>query len=136
MKNIIILILAFTSTTSFSQTKTVETTPSRSESIDVEVAQKDAEFPGGLDAMHTFIRENIKYPQAAIEKGENGNVYVQFIIDANGAISDVKILRGISASLDAEAIRVVRKMPNWIPAEKNGQKIKVDYNLPIHFSVN
>ncbi|MCB9224047.1 MAG: energy transducer TonB [Crocinitomicaceae bacterium] len=95
------------------------------------------EFIGGEPAMMTYIQEHIEYPETAITFGEQGIVYVQFIVMKTGAIREVKIMKGVSESLDAEAVRVIRLMPNWAPGkDKNGEAVNVRYTLPIHFRLD
>jgi protein TonB len=96
-------------------------------------AEVEPTFPGGEAAMMTWIQENISYPQLAVEMGEQGIVYVQFVVNKDGSIEKVKIMRGVSDALDGEAKRVVRKMPRWTPGEQAGKKVRVRYTLPIHF---
>ena len=93
------------------------------------------EFPGGINELSRFLFENIKYPADAREEGTNGTVYVTFVIDSIGAISDIKILRGIGHGCDEEVIRVVKLMPNWIPGKQDGKPVPVQYNLPIKFNL-
>jgi protein TonB len=83
--------------------------------------------------MMKFIAENVKYPAMAREAGISGNVFVSFVVNRNGEISNVKILRGIGGGCDEEAIRVVRLMPSWIPGKQNGKPVPVQFNLPIKF---
>lgn len=96
-------------------------------------AEVEPTFPGGEGAMMTWIQENIEYPQIAVEMGEQGIVYVQFVVNKDGSIEQVKIMRGVSDALDDEAKRVVKKMPKWTPGEQAGKKVRVRYTLPIHF---
>ncbi|MEO9534197.1 MAG: energy transducer TonB [Crocinitomicaceae bacterium] len=96
-------------------------------------AEVEPTFPGGEGAMMTWIQENIEYPQLAVEMGEQGIVYVQFVVNKDGSIEQVKIMRGVSDALDSEAKRVVRRMPRWTPGEQAGKKVRVRYTLPIHF---
>ena len=96
-------------------------------------AEVEPAFPGGESAMMTWIQENIQYPQLAVEMGEQGIVYVQFVVNKDGSIEKVKIMRGVSDALDDEAKRVVKKMPKWTPGEQAGKKVRVRYTLPIHF---
>jgi protein TonB len=96
-------------------------------------AEVEPTFPGGEAAMMTWIQENISYPQLAVEMGEQGIVYVQFVVNKDGSIEKVKIMRGVSDALDGEAKRVVKKMPRWTPGEQAGKKVRVRYTLPIHF---
>jgi len=96
-------------------------------------AEVEPTFPGGESAMMTWIQEHIEYPQLAVEMGEQGIVYVQFVVNKDGSIEKVKIMRGVSDALDDEAKRVVKKMPKWTPGEQAGKKVRVRYTLPIHF---
>lgn len=98
-----------------------------------EEVDQEAYYSGGFSEMMKFLSNNIRYPSLAMENEEEGNVFVEFIVNANGSISDVKILRGVSKELDREAIRVVKRMPDWKPAEVDGKKVKSRYILPINF---
>lgn len=98
-----------------------------------EFAEVEPTFPGGEGAMMQWIQENIVYPQLSIEMQEQGIVYTQFVVSKTGKIESVKIIRGVSDALDAEAKRIVRKMPRWTPGEQAGKKVNVRYTLPIHF---
>jgi TonB family protein len=92
-------------------------------------------FPGGTIAMNNFIASNVIYPDSAKSNGINGTCYISFTINTDGSISNVKVLRGVSgcSECDKEAVRVIKLMPAFIPASKNGQAIRVQYNLPINF---
>lgn len=89
------------------------------------------EFPGGEVEMVKFIRETFEYPEIAREMGEQGTVYVEFVINNDGSIVDVKVIKGVSPSIDKEALRVVKKMPNWKPGEQAGKAVNVRYTIPI-----
>ena len=99
------------------------------------VVEQPAEFEGGLQAMYAFIRKNLKYPASARRMNIEGSVYVSFIIDKAGLISDVQIVKGISADCDKEAERVVKMMPNWKPGKQNGRAVKSKFVLPIKFKL-
>lgn len=90
-------------------------------------------FPGGNP--QNWIAKNIKYPAIAVENGIQGKVYVQFVIEKDGSITDVKVIRGIDASLDNEALRVIKTMPNWNPGKQKGHPVRVTYTMPIAFSL-
>ena len=92
-------------------------------------------YPGGIDALILFLGKNTKYPNSAKENGIQGKVYVGFIIDKQGKVTDVKIKKGVSEVLDQEAIRVVSSMPDWTAGELKGKKVKVYYVLPINFKL-
>jgi Ca-activated chloride channel family protein len=93
------------------------------------------EYPGGQQAMNLFIKQNLQYPKKAVEMGVSGRVYVQFIIDENGVISDIKVLRGIGGGCDEEAIRIIGKMGKWKPGMQNGKAVKTIFTIPIVFSL-
>lgn len=88
-----------------------------------------------MDAMLSFIRENLHYPAMAKEASVQGKVICQFVVDQDGRISQAKVLRGIGHGCDEEAISVIRLMPAWKPGRQNGQAVRVRYNLPIAFKL-
>lgn len=90
-------------------------------------------FKGGENEMMSFLSKNVKYPVAAKERGMQGKVFVSFVVNETGAISDAKVMRGVAPELDAEALYAIRKMPDWTPGKQNGRNVKVQYNLPINF---
>lgn len=93
------------------------------------------EFPGGDRALLNYLSRNVKYPLIAQENGIEGKVYVSFIIDEQGDIYDVNLLRGVDLSLDNEALRVVKGMPKWNPGKQGGKPVKVRYSVPIYFDL-
>ena len=97
--------------------------------------QDPASFPAGVEAMMAFISKNITYPESAKEKGVQGRVFVQFVINKNGSICDIKVMKGVSAELNNEAISVIKKMPNWIPGKNNGEAVRSRATLPIYFKL-
>jgi periplasmic protein TonB len=92
-------------------------------------------YIGGDAAMMTYLSKNIKYPQIARENGIKGTVFVKFVVEKNGAVSEVAIAKGVDASLDAEAKRVVSSMPKWTPGKQAGQPVAVQYTLPVKFQL-
>jgi len=96
----------------------------------------EASFPGGAAALQKWIGENIQYPQTSIEMNEQGKVYLSFVVETDGSISNIAIERGVSSDLDKEAKRVVRKMPNWEAGEAKGKKARTRCRLPINFTLN
>lgn len=98
------------------------------------VVENQPEFPGGYDALRDYMQSNMKYPTEAQQKGEAGTVYVSMIINEDGRLSDAKVLRGVSQSLDAEALRVISSMPNWKPGTQDGKAVKVRFNIPVKFA--
>ena len=100
-----------------------------------DVVEQMAEFPGGDAAMMQFISENMKYPPQAAKNREQGRVLVQFVIDEDGQVCETKVVRSVSKELDAEALRVVKLLPNFIPAKKDGKNVAIHYTLPILFKL-
>lgn len=90
-------------------------------------------FPGGVKALMDYLNKNIKYPAAAENKNIQGRVIVQYIVQKDGSITDVKVVKSVHPLLDAEAIRVTATMPKWIPGENNGNPVSVRYTMPITF---
>ena len=99
------------------------------------VVETMPEFPGGTAKMMGFLAANISYPQTARDKGVEGRVYISFVVEKDGSVSDVKVLRGIGGGCDEEAVRVVQSMPNWKPGVQKGKPVKVAYNLPVRFAL-
>lgn len=95
----------------------------------------EPEFPGGPDAMSRWIQENVTYPTYALEHNEQGIVYVKFVVEKTGEIGAAKVVKGISESLNAEALRVVSLMPRWKPGMIQGEPVPVNFTLPINFSL-
>lgn len=100
------------------------------------VVEVKPEFPGGPTAMMNFLANNISYPEQARRDSIQGRVYVNFVIEADGSVSNVKILRGIGGGCDEEAKRVVELMPKWTPGYQRGQAVRVSFNLPVRFKLN
>ena len=90
-------------------------------------------YPGGDGALMGYLRDNIHYPTVAAENGVQGRVVVGFVVERDGSITEVKILRGVDPSLDREAMRVVKNMPKWTPGKQNGSAVRVKYQVPVSF---
>ncbi|HPF00319.1 MAG TPA: TonB family protein [Bacteroidales bacterium] len=90
-------------------------------------------YPGGVEALMKYLAENIQYPDLARQENIQGTVYVSFVVEKNGEVSNVKILRGIGGGCDEEAMRVVRNMSDWTPGYQNGEAVRVQFNLPLRF---
>ena len=99
------------------------------------VVEDQPQFPGGKDALMKYLGENVKYPKEAHENKIEGRVIVNFVVNKDGSISEVKTVRGINQLLDTEAVRVISEMPNWKPGMQRGQAVRVRYTLPIVFSL-
>ena len=99
------------------------------------IVEEPASFPGGMANCLKFLSENVKYPEDCKKEGIQGRVIAQFIIDKDGSIKDVKIVRGVHPSLDKEAIRVIEAMPKWTPGKVKGEPVKCQYTLPVAFKI-
>lgn len=99
------------------------------------VVEEQAEFPGGLDSMYAYIHKNLKYPELAKEKGIEGRVFVQFVIEKDGSISNVKILRGIGGGCEEAAVEMIKNMPKWKPGKQRGKPVRFQFTLPIKFEL-
>ena len=92
-------------------------------------------FTGGIGQLMKYLSENIKYPKEALGKSIQGRVYINFIVEPDGHVSNVKVIRGIGGGCDEEAVRVVKAMPKWKPGKQRGKAVPVYYNLPINFKL-
>lgn len=99
-------------------------------------AEKYPEFPGGTTALFDFINKNVKYPKSARDKGIEGRVFVQFVVEKDGSLSSFTVLRGVSDELDAEAIRVLKAMPKWKPGMNDGKPVRVQFTMPFNFKLS
>ena len=90
-------------------------------------------FPGGQQALLKYLEDNLRFPASMKEKGPYGRVIVKFVVEKDGTITNVNILRGLGAEADAEAMRVVREMPKWMPGKRSGEAVRVQYSLPVNF---
>jgi len=99
------------------------------------VVESMPEFKGGSGELYNYLSNNIKYPVMAKESGIQGKVYVTFVVERDGSVTDVKLLRGIGGGCDEEAIRVVSSMPKWTPGKQRGKPVRVQYNLPVRFTL-
>lgn len=93
-------------------------------------------FPGGDLGLMKYIQKNVKYPPIAKEYNITGKVYVQFIVDKSGTVTNVKVVRGVDKNLDAEAVRVVKSLPKYKPGKQRGKPVRVMFTIPINFTLN
>lgn len=107
----------------------------KSENSDVvfTVVENEAEFPGGVEAMNSFMAENIKYPTLAKQKNIEGKVIISFIVEKNGTLSDIRTIKDIGEGCGDEGVRIVKLMPKWKPAKQKGQPVRQQFLLPISF---
>ena len=100
-----------------------------------QVVEQMPTFKGGDAALMKYLSENIKYPEAAEKAGEQGRVVVSFTVEKDGAVADVKVARSVTPTLDAEAVRVIKAMPKWVPGKQDDQLVRVRYNVPVSFKL-
>ncbi len=98
-----------------------------------EVCEQMPIFEGGDAALMKYLTDSVKYPELAKKHGVQGRVVIGFIVEKDGSLTDVKVLRHVDIALDAEALRVVKGMPKWIPGRQNKQRVRVKYNVPVSF---
>ncbi len=96
----------------------------------------EASFNGGEAAMQQWMQQNLNYPEISIERGDKGKVYLKFIVEKDGSITNVEIIQGISRELDNEAKRLIRTMPEWVAGETKGLKVRSSFTMPIYFEFN
>ena len=101
--------------------------------VTMDMLQRYPEFPGGIEAFMKFLRKNLRYPAQAVDEGITGKVFVNFVIEKDGRLTDIKILRGIGYGCDEEAIRVLKKSPAWSPGFQNDRTVRVLYTIPLMF---
>ncbi len=102
--------------------------------VDVfDVVEQMPQFPGGMQALMEYLSQNIKYPKEAMEAEKQGRVLVQFIVTKDGSVRAAQVLNHVDEALDAEALRVINAMPNWLPGRQNGEAVNVKYTVPISF---
>ena len=99
------------------------------------IVEEMPEFPGGEEGLLKFVTENTKYPEVAKEKKIQGKVFVQFVINRDGNVEDVKLAKGVDPLLDEAAMNIVKSMPQWKPGKQRGQYVKVSFTIPINFQL-
>ena len=107
--------------------------PKEEETKVFDVVEQMPSFPGGPSALMQYLSSNIKYPVVAEENGVQGRVVCTFVVERDGSITDVRVIKSVDPSLDKEAVRVVKGMPKWIPGKQNGSAVRVKYTVPVTF---
>ena len=123
MRQLVLILLTLIKVTCFGQSK---------DSIDskhIFVQEPIAYYPGGITEMHEFIKKNLEYPKNS--RGIEGKVFIEFMVNEDGSLSDFKVMKGLSESFDKNALEVVRKMPNWIPAKRDNKPIRTKMVIQI-----
>ena len=100
-----------------------------------QIVEEMPAFPGGEAKLMEYVGKNIKYPQIARETGIQGRVFVGFVVEPDGSVSNVKILRGIGGGCDEEAMRVIKSLPKWKPGKQRGKAVRVSYQIPVFFKL-
>lgn len=109
--------------------------PVEEETYDLAAVQEQPDFPGGMAQMYAYLKKTTKYPDMEFEAGIQGKVYVEFVVDKDGSVEEVKIKRGVSPGLDKEALRAVKSMPKWSPGKMNGKAVKCRFTIPVDFKL-
>jgi protein TonB len=135
MKQFIVILTLLFNTSIIIAQENADTLSVDSDSTTFTIVEKIPIFPGGESEMYKFLGEHMSYPEKARDKNVQGRVYVSFIVEKDGSISSIKVLRGIGSGCDKEAIRVVKSMPKWTPGYQKGKAVRVRYNLPILFKL-
>ena len=133
---LILLVIVIAPARANAQDKREKTTQTRKDTATddkvYEVCEQMPTFEGGDAALLKYLRENLKYPDNTKDRGVQGRLVIGFIVEKDGSLTDVKVLRPVDIDLDAEVLRLVKGMPKWIPGRHNGQRVRVRYLLPIH----
>ena len=106
--------------------------------IDQEIftaVEHEPEFKGGITAFYNFLRNNMHYPEKAKRNNIQGKVFISFVVEKDGSLTNIKVSKGASEDLDAEALRVIKASPNWNPGTQNGKPVRVAYTMPLSFSL-
>ncbi len=111
----------------------IDEAPKEEETKVFDVVEQMPSFPGGDAELMKFLSTHIKYPVVAEENGIQGRVIATFVVERDGSITDVKVIKSVDPSLDKEAIRVLKSMPKWIPGKQNGSTVRVKYTVPVTF---
>lgn len=129
---VLLLMMAMTFLGMNAMAQVVETEEITEEEV-FSIVEEMPSYPGGAAAVANYIANNLQYPQSAIENGIQGKVFVQFVVEKDGSVSNVKVIRGLSTECDEAAVNVVKSMPKWTPGKQRNQPVRVSYSLPIMF---
>ncbi|MGM9476906.1 TonB family protein [Pedobacter sp. GSP4] len=131
-----ITIISFLPKTTAAETSATETIDADKKIYDFVSIEKQPEFPGGIVKFYKYIGASIKYPQMAQENNVQGKVFLSFVVEKDGSLSDIQVTRGLGSGTDEEAIRVLKASPTWHPGIQNGLPVRVKYNININFTLN
>lgn len=121
--------------TTLTSTETVSENIEKNTETVFTVVEESAMFPGGQDELIKYLAQNIKYPKQARVRGVEGLVSVSFVVEKDGSLTDIKLLRDIGSGCGQEALRVVKEMPKWKPAKLKGEIVRMQFNLPVKFTL-
>ena len=134
---LVLLVIVFVPAGANAQNKKVKKTQTHKETATddkvYEVCEQMPTYEGGDAALLKYLTDSVKYPELAKKHGVQGRVVIGFIVEKDGSLTNVKVLRAVDRALDAEALRVVKGMPKWIPGRQNEQRVRVKYNVPVSF---
>lgn len=142
-----LLFICFFAIAAHAQNRDSLKTPFQDDNTEVPIIVEDSssvfqivetmpEFPGGQDKMYDFITKNLNYPKLAKENGIQGKVFVSFVVEKDGRISNVKCIKDIGSGCGEECVRIIKKMPNWKPGTQGGKFVRVQFNLPFIFKLD
>lgn len=101
-----------------------------------EIVQVMPEFPGGIKEMYKYLGDNVKYPAISMDNDSQGTAYIKFVVEKNGEITDILVVKGVDQYINKEALRVIGNMPKWKPGEQMGKSVRVSFVLPIKFKID
>ena len=134
---LVLLVIVFAPARANAQDKRGKTTQTRKNTTTddkvYDVCEQMPIYEGGDAALLKYLTDSVKYPESAKKRGVQGRVVIGFIVEKDGSLTDVKVLRHVDIALDAEALRVVKGMPKWIPGCQDEQLVRVRYNVPVSF---
>ena len=131
----VIVLVALMAVFGFSTASAQKTVVSQKNEKVFDVVEQMPEYPGGMQALFEFLKENIKYPEDAQKQKVEGRVIATFVVETDGSISNIEVVKHAFPSLDNEAVRVIQAMPNWTPGKQGGKVVRVKYTIPINFSL-
>lgn len=133
-QKLLLIMFALFATHAMGYAQDVSTTAQTETSGEI-VVEKQPEFPGGMKALMQYLQRSIRYPAICQQQGIQGRVIVQFVVDVDGSIADVQVVKRINPHLDKEAVRVISNMPKWTPGMQRGENVRVRFTLPVGFSL-
>lgn len=132
----VMLLLGMSITVSgFAQNNDVVSSENQEEAEIFTIVEEMPTFPGGEGKLAEFLARNIKYPQAARESGIQGRVFLSFVIEPDGSVTNISVMRSLGGGCDEEAVRVAKLMPKWNPGKQRGKPVRVSYMMPVNFKL-